>query len=955
MFFASCKDSDKNQAPTYSINRTAIRLNVLESFQLTIDGYNGQVIWSSNNENIAVVSENGLVTGISEGDVSINAKISGEEFKCLVTVMQSNDLPYLVVSCDELSVLEDGDYTINAKVYYKGELCEDAEISFEILDNTIARVDANGKVTGIACGTTQLNVNAKWNVFNDILSLKKTITINVKNGVSVEILSNNPNLYTSTIDVYGKSFSEQKKLDVVITNYGVELAKENITWTSSDETVATVDQNGLVQAVGVGRAQIKASYSKDGLTSASIPYEVVVSKPYIDLTNEYPVLVDCWIDQAKTQIVKDLSSVFDSDHSVISVIDTENGQNVDYYNLSNGVFNEDAVECGEYVWEIANEDYVVKTNVFMATKVLTTSADIVKLQQYGAITLFAEHAVSGTDDTVTEYRYQGYFALGNDVVFTDSDYGTGKSNLSTLNMYSGSVQKTTAGFYGIFEGMGHSIKNLKLGVGGLFGDVSEQGVVRNLNVYNASLVDGTINGAIARNVSGKIENVNLTVDLNDRYGCAGIAYLLYHGTLENVSVYATETRANKEGAPLVYWAKGAVNVNNVSVNETSLRYIASDEAGVISKISVNKFDFTAQNDIIVYSGIINAKDLEVSVNGNVTEILYAGRNLIEEVSVNNGKVKFGANLLKTDFFIGNNMVKITTDKTSYLVKIVVSDYALNSAKDFEEFIDYLNTGYTLYGKVVNVGSDIDFTGYTYTSNAKGLRGKAGDSGVYGFNGTLNGNGHVIKNMKVEWTLFNRTYNAIIRDLAFVDLEFQQNYVKGLITKADGTTTIENVYIKSSHNACYNRDYAIAETVGGNVTIKNCVIDRTHAVKGYLVGTINGNASLTLSNVYVIGNTSAVAESYNEQTLIGGEGVISTKENALSTITTAGLTTENGWNMALWSVNEQGDLLFRDVAVIKAETEESNGGTNGGTNGVSNEFLESMDNGVIDNKNWEGLL
>ena len=78
----------------------------------------------------------------------------------------------------------------------------------------------------------------------------------------------------------------------------------------------------------------------------------------------------------------------------------------------------------------------------------------------------------------------------------------------------------------MFEGAGHSIKNAKLDVGGLFGDVSEQGVIRNLNVYNASLTGGNQGGVIARNVSGKLENVNITVDLNEKYGSAGIAYLM---------------------------------------------------------------------------------------------------------------------------------------------------------------------------------------------------------------------------------------------------------------------------------------------------------------------------------------------------------------------------------------------------------------------------------------------
>ena len=431
-FLFSCTKDNGNPSEEvkYEINRTSIRLEMLETFQLFVKNAT-DVQWSSNNEAIAVVDENGLVTGVSKGNATIKAKFSSGTCECVVTVMESNDLPYLVVESDEISLLQNGSYTINAKVYFRNELCEDAKITFEILDKTIASVDENGLVTGLKSGTTQLNISAKWKVFTDVLTLKKTININVKNGVSVEILSSVKDLYTTDINVYGKSFESKTQLDVLITNYGVELAKENISWSSSDESVATVDQNGLVQAVGVGNVTIKASYSKDGLTSASIPYEIEVTKPYIDLTSEYPILVDCWLDVEKTSIQKDLADVFDSEHTITAVRD-ENGQSVSYYNTDTFTFDKDKVTVGENVWEIENEDYIVKTGVFFATKILTTAEDLVKMQEYGKIALFETHTLGA--NSVDEYRYQGYFALGNDIVFGSDDYGAGKTYISNINM-----------------------------------------------------------------------------------------------------------------------------------------------------------------------------------------------------------------------------------------------------------------------------------------------------------------------------------------------------------------------------------------------------------------------------------------------------------------------------------------------------------------------------------------
>ncbi len=906
----NCDGGEQNQGGAHSgtrLNRTSLALEVLEVYELKVENSDSVYEWSSSDDKIASVDANGLVTGISAGSAKVSAKSGSENLTCEVTVLESADIPVLNIFNKEIGLLKGGEYQIQSDVIYKGERYNDAKCSYKTGNAAIATVDDNGNVKGVEVGSTKVVVTAEWKIFKGLASLTETVTIDVKPNVSVESKLLDGKLYNADVTVFGTRFSSSMPLVAETKINGKATDKGKIEWFVSDPSIAKIE-NGQLKAVTIGETDVYCKYSVDGYVVTSLPRKITVAKPFLDLTDEQPILIDTFIGGGKTEITGDLSECFEANEKVTAVSDVATGASVDFYDASTGKYDSDKVVLGYHVWDIENSVYTIRSSVFVATKVIYTAKELVNLQTYGSVAKYKEHEVGS--EIFDEYRYSGYFALANDIVFEDDDYGEGKTNLAPECMYSGSVQVTTWGFKGVFDGLGHSIINVKVGDGGIFGDISSEGEVKNLNVYNAFMLKGTQNGIIAKNISGALTNVNVTADLNGNYESATLAYLIYGGALRDVSVYAAGVRENKEGASFAIWTKGTVGAINCSVNELNCPVIKNDEGGIRSKISRVNYDVTAENEITVYSGTLNPRDIVIPVSGKVESVWIAGRTITNDVQTENGKVILKSELLPKVLLGGENLIKIITDKTSYRVKTIVSAFAINTAEDFDDFIARTETT-TFYQKTVNVGSDVDFTGYAYKNGKGFVRGKGA-----GFNGTLNGNGHVLKNLKVSWTLFSRCYNANINNLAFVDLEFQANYVKGLIEECAGSTIIDNVYIRSSHNYCYNRDYAIAETVSGSATIKNCVIDRVHAVKGYVAGIINGNASLTLSNVYVIGDTSAVAETPDGK-LYGGENAIYTNnpQGALTAITTAGLTSEKGWNTGIWSFGENGKLLFNDIIVI----------------------------------------
>ena len=74
-----------------SIEPQSVNVGVNEKIQLeaTLDGIEGTIIWTSENTNIAIVDECGLVTGVDKGEAIIKATCGEESQTCNVKVLES--------------------------------------------------------------------------------------------------------------------------------------------------------------------------------------------------------------------------------------------------------------------------------------------------------------------------------------------------------------------------------------------------------------------------------------------------------------------------------------------------------------------------------------------------------------------------------------------------------------------------------------------------------------------------------------------------------------------------------------------------------------------------------------------------------------------------------------------------------------------------------------------------
>lgn len=196
------------------------------------------MIWSSSNNLVATVDNNGKVTAIDRGEATITVTVGSVSDTVKVNVnVPVTDIN--VDGTDTITLLPNQTKKIVASVIPAN--ANDQTINWSILDPNIATVDQNGLITAKSAGETTLNIQSE--------TITKTKTIKVLK--EVEGLS---------INIPSQTLKKGEQLNLIATPTTGAEETGKITWTSSDPTAATVDQSGVVTAIA----------PKDGASSTAI-------------------------------------------------------------------------------------------------------------------------------------------------------------------------------------------------------------------------------------------------------------------------------------------------------------------------------------------------------------------------------------------------------------------------------------------------------------------------------------------------------------------------------------------------------------------------------------------------------------------------------------------------------------------------------------------------------------
>lgn len=217
------------------------------------------LVWTSSDEAVATVDGDGLVTAIGAGttEIKVSAADVNLSSSCLVTVV----VPATGITAPEqLDLVLNGQNTASLNAMATPEDATDVALAYTSSDENVATVDETGLVTAVGNGEADITI-----------TLTQTFPASTGETATAETSSQPVTMtaathVTVTTAVESISFDKTEGVLTVGNTHQIKatVSPENasdqtLTWTSSDESVATVDGSGNVAAKAAGSATITAS------------------------------------------------------------------------------------------------------------------------------------------------------------------------------------------------------------------------------------------------------------------------------------------------------------------------------------------------------------------------------------------------------------------------------------------------------------------------------------------------------------------------------------------------------------------------------------------------------------------------------------------------------------------------------------------------------------------------
>ena len=201
-----------------------------------------EVVWSSGDTLVAMVGAAGLTMGRGPGETEITATSGAASGTAAVRVEQSAAL--VAVSPDSVALVVGDTARLSATVLDAlGVEVEGAEVSWSSADTLVATVDAAGLATGRGPGETEITATSG--------SASGTAAVRVEQSAAAVAVSP---------DSAALLVGDTVRLSATVLDaLGVEVVGAEVSWSSGDTLVATVDASGLATGIGAGEVEVTAA------------------------------------------------------------------------------------------------------------------------------------------------------------------------------------------------------------------------------------------------------------------------------------------------------------------------------------------------------------------------------------------------------------------------------------------------------------------------------------------------------------------------------------------------------------------------------------------------------------------------------------------------------------------------------------------------------------------------
>lgn len=199
------------------------------------------ITWSSDNENVLFVDQNGQIRGIKEGTANVKAVVAGKETTKQITVNEIHINSIAIDGDQEFEMIKN--QTKNLSVTINPEnTTDDKGVVWKTNNEEVARVDNDGKVTALKEGEATITATVGTN--------ETSVKINVKeihiNSVVINELD----------DEFTRG--DEFKFSATYTPENTTDENKTVEWSSSNTDVGTIDQEGNFVALKEGTTKITA-------------------------------------------------------------------------------------------------------------------------------------------------------------------------------------------------------------------------------------------------------------------------------------------------------------------------------------------------------------------------------------------------------------------------------------------------------------------------------------------------------------------------------------------------------------------------------------------------------------------------------------------------------------------------------------------------------------------------